>query len=138
MIQIKRVGVLSYAKMLGVVSACFGVIIGVIYGLIFMVFGAALMASGSGGESTGAGASGLVIGLAFMIGFPIFYGVLGFIGGALGAVVYNVAAGFVGGIEIELEGTERTYAAPPPPQWNVGQQHPGQQPHSGQPPQYPY
>ena len=31
------------------------------------------------------------------------YGVMGFIGGAIGAFVYNLVAGVVGGIEIEVE-----------------------------------
>jgi hypothetical protein len=34
---------------------------------------------------------------------PIFYGVLGAIGGALTAVMYNVVAGMVGGLSIETE-----------------------------------
>ncbi|HYH85375.1 MAG TPA: hypothetical protein VEX60_07825, partial [Pyrinomonadaceae bacterium] len=76
--QIKRVGVMSYAKITAVTCAAFGLIIGVIYGLIFMIFGAAMMA-GSGRGSAGAGAGGIVIGLFAMIGIPIFYGILGFI-----------------------------------------------------------
>jgi hypothetical protein len=34
---------------------------------------------------------------------PIFYGCMGFIGGALGAVVYNALAGMMGGLELRLE-----------------------------------
>lgn len=129
--RVKRVGVLSFAKMLGVVWACLGLIIGVIYGLIFMVFGAALMASGGrGNEAAVGGVSGIVVGLVMMVGIPIFYGVMGFIGGAISAVVYNVAAGFVGGVELGLEDTERAYAAPPQPQWNPAPPPPGQQPYT--------
>lgn len=131
--QVKRVGVLSFAKMLGVVWACLGLIIGIIYGLIFMVFGAAIMASGGGGDGAAVGGvSTVVVGLLFIVGLPIFYGVFGFIGGAISAVVYNVAAGFVGGVELELESAERVYAAPPQPQWNAAPppQPPGQQPYS--------
>ena len=32
---------------------------------------------------------------------PICYAILGFIGGLIGAVVYNFAAGMMGGIEVE-------------------------------------
>ena len=53
--RIKRVGVLSFAKMLGVVWACLGLIFGLIYGLIFLVFGAAIMASGGGGNEAAVG-----------------------------------------------------------------------------------
>ena len=40
--------------------------------------------------------------IGVLIGFPLFYGVLGFLGGLLYAWVYNVVAGWVGGIKIEL------------------------------------
>ena len=128
--QVKRVGVFSYAKITAVTMAAFGLIFGVIYGLIFMVVGGAMMAGGGRG-STGAGASSLAIGLIMMIAIPIFYGFLGFVAGALGGVIYNVASGFVGGIELELENMGDTYAAPPSPQWGAQQHQPGQQ-------QYPY
>lgn len=130
--QVKRVGVFSYAKITAVTCAAFGLIFGIIYGLIFMVFGAALMA-GAGRDGAGAGAGGIVVGLLMMIGIPIFYGVIGFIFGIIGALIYNIAAGFVGGIELELEPVGTDYATPPQPQqWNANQyQQPGQQ-------QYPY
>ncbi len=130
--QIKRIGVLSYAKISALVMAFFGVIIGVIYGLIFMIFGAALMA-GAGREGAGAGVGGVVMGLVFMVVFPIFYGLIGFIAGALSALVYNVASGFMGGVELELENVETDYASPPPPQWGADQYN---QPGGGQ--QQPY
>jgi uncharacterized membrane protein len=47
----------------------------------------------------------LLILLATLIGAiiiaPICYAILGFIGGLIGAVVYNFAAGMIGGIEVE-------------------------------------
>ncbi len=111
---IKRVGVLSVAKIQAAIMAVFGLIIGVIYGLFFMVFGAALMSQTSGG-----GASAVVVGLLMMIGIPIMYGAIGFVAGAIAALIYNVAAGFAGGIEMEVESSTLAYSAPPPPppQW---------------------
>ena len=129
--QVKRVGIFSYAKISAVITSAFGLIFGVIYGLIVIIFGAAMLAGG--GRDTGAaGAGSIVVGLLIMIGLPIFYGILGFIFGAIGALVYNVAAGFVGGIELELEPVADGYAAPPSPQWGAQQSQPGQQQ------QYPY
>jgi len=58
----------------------------------------------------------IIVGILFMIGVPIFYAILGFIGGAIGAFVYNLAAGMIGGIKFELEGVNPQYAPPPPPQ----------------------
>ena len=127
--QIKRMGVFSVAKIYAVVMAVFGLIIGVIYGLIFIIFGAAMMA---GRDTGGAGAGSLAIGLIMMVAFPIFYAIIGFVFGAIGALVYNVASGFVGGVELELEAVSDGYTAPPPPQWGAQQSQPGQQQ------QYPY
>ena len=42
-------------------------------------------------------------GVASIVIFPILFAVFGAIGGGLGAVIYNVAARFVGGIEVEVE-----------------------------------
>ena len=131
-VQIKRVGVFSYAKITSVTMAAFGVVIGVIYGLIFMAVGGAMMAGG-GRDANTAGASSLVIGLVMMVAIPIFYAVLGFLAGLLGGVIYNVAARTVGGIELELENMDGGgYAPPPSPSWNAQSYQPGQQQ------QYPY
>ncbi len=124
--QIKRVGVLSYAKISGVVMTGIALVVAIPLGLIMMIVGAAALS-----ESGAAAGIGIGMGLAYMLILPVMYGVIGFIFGAVGALIYNVAAGFVGGIELELENTEAGYAAPPPPQWNADQYQPGQQ-------QYPY
>jgi hypothetical protein len=57
-----------------------------------------------GGEAAVAiGGGGVVLGIAMMIFFPIFYGIIAFIGGAIGAALYNVFARMIGGIEMETE-----------------------------------
>lgn len=132
-VQIKRMGVFSCAKIYSITLAAMGLIIGVIYGLIFMVVGGAMMAGG-GRDAGTAGASSLVIGLVMMIAIPVMYGLIGFIGGIIGALVYNVAAGVVGGLEIEIENMDTgTGYAPPAPNWG------DQPPYTpGQQQQYPY
>ena len=127
-VQVRRVGVFSLAKIYAVTMAAFGVIIGVIYGLIFMVAGGAMMAGGSRGSGA-AGASGLVIGLMMIVLIPVFYGVIGFIAGLAGGAIYNVAAGSVGGIELELENVDGGYSEPPLPQWGTQPPPPGQSQH---------
>lgn len=112
---VKRMGVLSVAKIYGVMLAGIGLVIGIPLGLIMMVIGAATMT-----RSGSAGGFGMGIGVAYIIFIPIFYGVLGFVMGALSAFIYNVASGFIGGLELELENAETEYAAPPPPQWGAG------------------
>jgi hypothetical protein len=45
----------------------------------------------------------MIGGVAMLIFLPILYGVAGFVFGAIAAAVYNLIAGIVGGIEIEVE-----------------------------------
>ncbi|HSK73167.1 MAG TPA: hypothetical protein VK892_15825 [Pyrinomonadaceae bacterium] len=101
-LRIRKLGILSVAKMYAVMMLVISLIISIPYGLFIMVFGLAMMGSG---ESAGfaAGGGSIVIGLLVMVGLPIFYAVMGFVFGALGALIYNIFAGMVGGIEIEVE-----------------------------------
>jgi len=46
-----------------------------------------------------------MFGVGALVFMPVFYGVLGFVAGAVGAVIYNMFAGLVGGIELDLEPT---------------------------------
>lgn len=133
--MIKRVGVLSVAKIQAMIMLVFGLIIGVFYGLILMTFGAMFSSMGAGARGSGEAAGGVFIaGLMAMIFVPIVYGIIGFIAGALGAFVYNTAVKFVGGVEIEMEAVATGYGAQPPygSQPPYGQQQPPQwgAPHS--------
>jgi hypothetical protein len=113
---IKRFGVWSVAKMYGLLSFIFGLIIGVIYGLFLMIFGAAMSSLAPEREAAAMGGiSSVIMGVIFMIAMPVFYGVIGLIAGAIGALVYNLLAGIVGGVKFELEGAQHEYAPPPPP-----------------------
>ncbi|HKG46051.1 MAG TPA: hypothetical protein VKB02_04960 [Pyrinomonadaceae bacterium] len=119
---IRRFGVISVAKIYALLLFVVGLIIGVIYGLIFILFGAAMTAIGPGREAAAGGISTVVIGIVMMIGIPIVYGLLGFISGAIGALIYNAVAGIIGGVKFELEGVQQEYAPPPPPhQWEPNQ-----------------
>ena len=40
------------------------------------------------------------VGVVFLIFVPLFYAILGFVGGALGALIYNLVAKFTGGLEM--------------------------------------
>ena len=117
---IRRFNVFSVAKIQGFLGFVIGLLIGVIYGLVVMIFGAAISSLAPQGDSQAMGGVGaIVLGLIIMIAVPIFYGVLGFIGGIIGALVYNLAAGVVGGLTFELEGAAPAYAPPPPQQWRA-------------------
>ena len=101
-LRIRKLGILSVAKMYAAIMLVMSLIISVPYGLFIMFFGGMMMsAGGRGGLAAGGGS--MVFGLLFMIGLPIMYGVIGFVAGAIGALLYNLFAGMVGGIEIEVE-----------------------------------
>jgi hypothetical protein len=95
---IRRIGILSAAK----ISAALYGAIGLIAGLFISLFSLLGMAAAMGGDRS-AGAMGALFGIGSIILLPIFYGVLGFISGAISAFIYNLVAGFVGGIELEVE-----------------------------------
>jgi len=123
---IKRFGVWSVAKINAVLWFIFGLIIGVIYGLFFILFGAAMSSLAPERDAAAMGGiSSVVTGLIIMVAMPIFYGVTGLIAGAIGALVYNLLAGVIGGIKFELEGVQE-YAPPPPPSDWAPNQYPAQ------------
>jgi Transmembrane domain of unknown function (DUF3566) len=45
----------------------------------------------------------LGISIPLIILLPIFYGVMGFVFGIIGAVLYNLVARWIGGFEVEVE-----------------------------------
>lgn len=102
-LRIRKLGVLSVAKMYAAIMLVISLLISIPYGLIIIVyslFGAGII----GGEAAIAiGGGGVVLGILVMVGVPIMYSLIGFAGGAIGALLYNVFSNFVGGIEIEVE-----------------------------------
>jgi hypothetical protein len=91
---IKSVGVLSVAKMMGLIYGC----LGLIAIPFFLLIGLAGSLAGKQ-QSPFAGMLGLV--LAFLA--PILYGLMGFIMGAIGAALYNLFAKWIGGIEVQVQ-----------------------------------
>ncbi len=95
---LNRIGVLSAGKVAGAVYAAMGLI----FGFIFSAF--ALLGSAIGAASTDSAEPllGIFFGLGAIIVMPLFYGVLGFLFAMLGAALYNLVAGLVGGLELDL------------------------------------
>lgn len=102
-LRIRKLGVLSVAKIQAAIMLVVSLLISIPYGLIvilYSLFGAGMV----GGDAAFAiGGGGVVLGVAIIVGLPIMYSVVGFIGGAIGALLYNLFSSFVGGIEIEVE-----------------------------------
>lgn len=105
-LRIKKLGVLSVAKMYAAMAFVISLLIAIPYGLIIIIFsliGASGASRADGGAALALGGGGIVMGIVIMIALPIMYTVIAFIGGVIGAFIYNIFAGFVGGIEIEVE-----------------------------------
>ena len=92
--RIKSVGVLSCAKILGILYGCMGLL----FIPFLLIAGLASMATQQANSAIGGVAM-----LAFGILAPVIYGAMGFVFGALGAWIYNLIAHWLGGIEIQLE-----------------------------------
>ena len=102
---VKSVGVMSFAKIMGLLYGCMGLLVAPIFLLI------GLAGSLAGGEKNPfAGAVGVVMAILM----PVFYGVMGFIMGAIGGLLYNLFAKLVGGFELELDVRPATLQAPYP------------------------
>lgn len=97
---ITRVGPLSCAKVAGLLYVVIGLIAGGLFSLVAMAGGFAAAAA-SPGEHTGAFAA--LFGVGAIVILPICYGVFGFIGTLIMAGLFNVAAGMVGGIEVDAK-----------------------------------
>jgi hypothetical protein len=91
---LQSIGVLSCAKIMGAVY--FGL------GLLFVPF---LLIGAWAGTLTGAPANMFGSLALVIIGVlaPIFYGLIGFLMGAFSAFIYNLFAGWFGGIELVLQ-----------------------------------
>ena len=103
MVEIRRIGVLSLALMLGLLSAALGLLIGLFFACSAILFSATLV---SATEDLGFGGGGILFGLIYAVCFPILYGIIGFITGAVFGILYNIIAGIAGGIKLELAGAE--------------------------------
>jgi hypothetical protein len=95
MAVLKRIGPGSAFKVGATVYAFMGLLVGALFALISMLGGALMPASEAGAFRMFFGAGAIVL-------FPICYGIIGGIGGALGAVIYNLVAGWVGGLEVDI------------------------------------
>jgi hypothetical protein len=103
MTELKRIEVLSTAKLAAGVMALAGLIAGILYSFGGLIIDALV----SGGLITTSETPGLSFGtvLAFgaLIGIPIIFAIPGLIVGAIGAFLYNLAARWIGGIRVDLE-----------------------------------
>ena len=95
---VRRLGVWSVARIYGALSGAFGLIAGAILALLSMV-GAGLAARSGDAPAF----LGPIFGIGAIVLLPVLYGAMGLAVGALSAVLYNLFAGMVGGIELDIQ-----------------------------------
>ncbi len=104
---IKRIGPLSCAKIVGLLYAFLGFLAG---GLLSL-FSLAGFVGGHTSHSA-AGPFAALFGVAGIILFPLIYGALGFVIALISAAIYNVLAGIMGGIQLEVVPERETPLTP--------------------------
>ncbi len=92
--RLRSINPIAIGLVLGIMYALFGVLVA----LFFMAFGGMMMATvpmyahGFGG-----------LGIFSLVIFPVIYFVGGFLGGLVTAALFNLVAGWVGGVELTFE-----------------------------------
>lgn len=90
-LKLRRIKVLSLAKVYTVLMALIGLFTGIYYAILGISFGVSQGFSGAG------------LALFNIIVTPVYFGILGFVAGVILALLYNIVARWVGGIELDLE-----------------------------------
>lgn len=99
-VTLRRIRVGSAARVAGVMYAILGLVAGIFIALVSMASAGFL--AGARNDDLPAWFAPL-FGIGAVVIFPILYGVMGLIFGAATAAVYNLVAGMVGGLDLELE-----------------------------------
>ena len=108
MVRIRRFNVVKTAT---VVALMYMVIVA-IFAIPFFLFVAVAGVSVNGGPTQSTGL--LTGGVVFALLAVLLYGLLGWAFTAIACLIYNLVAGWVGGIEVEVE---RPEPPAPPPTW---------------------
>ncbi len=98
---IKRVSPLSVAKIAGLLYAVIGLFIGGMISLAMLIARGAATATGDREAQFGFLAP--IFGISAIVIMPILYGCIGAVFALIGAAIYNVAAGWVGGVEVDVQ-----------------------------------
>ena len=82
-----------------------GTILGILYGIMALIFMPFVLIATLLGNKTGSPAPA-IFGAGFAIMLPVIYAVVGFIGGLIMALLYNLVAKWTGGFVFEVRELE--------------------------------
>jgi len=95
--RIRSFDVLQFAVVLAALEAILGLVIGLIWWLVFAPIARSMPMSAAGFGAFAA------LGPFLIILAACFYGAIGFVGGLIVALIYNLVARWTGGIQMNLE-----------------------------------
>lgn len=95
--EIKKIDILSLAKIYGLSMAFVGLILGIFVGFIMFFFGTFVGSDNNYSSYFGAG-----LGLIGLLAMPVILGLIGFVFGGMASFFYNILASWLGGIKVEL------------------------------------
>lgn len=95
-LKLKRIAPLSAGKILAVF---YGAMALLFIPLFLLISALATFAGGKAGMNP----MPLMFGFGILIAAPFFYAAMGFVSGVIGAWIYNLIAGWIGGFELEFE-----------------------------------
>jgi hypothetical protein len=109
---IKRISPLSAAKIAGLIYALIGLLVALLLWTVSMV---GLNVSGLSGSPFAPFTPGLMVagGAVAIVSFPIVNGFFGFMMALTGAWIYNIAAGFAGGLNVDIRMVGTRIDVPP-------------------------
>lgn len=96
--RLRRIGVLSLGMILASIYAILGLIIGGFISLFSLLGAAGAAANGLNTEAFGA-----LFGVGAIVLIPLFYAIIGFVGGVIIGLIYNLVASVTGGLEMHFE-----------------------------------
>jgi hypothetical protein len=79
-----------------------GIVLGVLYGILSLLVVPFVLLAALLGSKTGVPGPSIFLGVGLAILLPVLYAVAGFIGGVIGAALYNLIAKWTGGLEFEV------------------------------------
>ncbi len=113
MTRVRRIGVISLANIVAAIAFVMTLFFVALLLLIVLPARESMFSQYFNVPRTGA--------VAFFLIVPFIYAAIGWVGGALSALVYNLVAGFTGGVQLQLQHREEPVApaawtplAPPP------------------------
>jgi hypothetical protein len=103
MAKVKKIGILSFAKLHTILGALIGLILGILYSFGGLLIDTLVTIGWITSQETPGLSYGTVLAFGALIGMPIIFAAFGFIVGLIGALIYNLFARLFGGMEINFE-----------------------------------